>query len=176
MSEQIFENTDQKETASYETFEDFLASVDEPIKALYKKHTDGLNSALEKERNGRKDLERQLKDLLPKAEKGSALEQELAEKVRLLEETDKKYAEVERRARFVEEAGQPNIKCVNVKAAYALAIVENLFKEDGSPKWDDLKKIAPELFKIGSTDAGSNGKRALNNDINSALRDAAFGR
>jgi len=176
MSEQIFENTDTKETPSYETFEDFLASVDEPIKALYKKHTDGLNSALEKERNGRKDLERQLKDLLPKAEKGSALEQELAEKVRLLEETDKKYAEVERRARFVEEAGQANIKCTNTKAAYALAVVENLFKEDGSPKWDDLKKIAPELFKVSSTDAGSTGKRALDNDINAALRSAAFGR
>lgn len=176
MSEQIFENTDQKETPSYETFEDFLASVDEPIKILYKKHTDGLSSALEKERSGRKDLEKQLKELLPKAEKGSALEQELAEKVRLLEETDKKYAEVERRAKFAEEAGQSNVKCVNIKAAYALATVENLFKEDGSPKWDDLKKIAPELFKIGSTDAGSTGKRALDNDINSALRNAAFGR
>ncbi len=176
MSDQVFENTEKTESHSYETFEDFLASVDEPVKVLYKKHTDGLSSALEKERSGRKELEKQLKELLPKAEKGSALEQELAEKVRLLEETDKKYAEVERRAKFAEEAGQSNVKCVNIKAAYALATVENLFKEDGSPKWDDLKKIAPELFKIGSTDAGSTGKRALDNDINSALRNAAFGR
>lgn len=176
MSDQIFENTEPAGSPSYETFEDFLASADEPVKSLYKKHTDGLNSALEKERAGRKDLEKQLKELLPKAEKGSALELELAEKVRLLEETDKKYAEVERRAKFAEEAGQPNIRCVNVKAAYALATVENMFKEDGSPMWDAIRKTAPELFKLGSTDAGSTGKRALDNDINSALRSAAFGR
>ena len=176
MSDQVSTNDTQTQEPSYETFEDFLATVKEPIKELYKKHTDGLSSALDKERTGRKDLEKQLKDLLPKAEKGSELERELTEKVKLLEEADRKYAEVERRAKFAEEASQPSIKCINAKAAYALATIEGLFKSDGSPKWDELKKLAPELFKIGGTDAGSSGKRALESDINTALREAAFGR
>lgn len=175
MSDQIFENKEQQEP-SYETFEDYLATVNEPIKELYKKHTDGLSSALDKERANRRDLEKQIKDLLPKADKGSELEKELTEKVKLLEEADKRYAEVERRAKFAEEASQPNIKCTNAKAAYALATIEGLFKPDGSPKWDELKKLAPELFKLGGTDAGSGGKRVTDSDINTALREAAFGR
>jgi len=167
------ENTTGK-TASYETFEDFLNTADDAVKELYKKHTDGLNSALDKERTSRKDLEKQMKDLLPKAEKGSELERELAEKVRLLEEADKKYSEIERRAKFAEEASSE--KCVNTKAAYALAATEGLFNENGTVKWKELKTLAPELFKLSGTDAGSTGKRALDNDINAALRQAALGR
>ena len=167
------ENTAGK-TASYETFEDFLATTDDTIKELYKNHTSGLSSALEKERSNRKDLEKQMKDLLLKAEKGSVLEKELAEKVKLLEEADKKYTEAERRAKFVEEASRE--KCTNAKAAYALAVIENLFSEDGSVKWKDLKNLAPELFKFSGTDAGSVGRQALDSDINAALRQAALGR
>lgn len=164
------------ENSSYETFEEYLATTDNNVRDLYNKHVNGLTSALEKERGSRKDLEKQMRDLLPKVEKGSVIEKELAEKVRLLEEADRKYLEVAKKAKFAEEANLPQIKCTNIKAAYALATVEDLFEDDGSPKWEDIKKIAPELFKTGGTDAGSISKREVQNDINVALRQAAFRR
>lgn len=174
MSDTNNSNNDAK--SQYETFDDFLASVDEPIRNLYEKHTSGLISALDKERSSRKELEKQMKELLPKAEKGSTLEKELAERVRELEESEKKYVEIERKARFAEEANSANIKCTNVKAAYALATLENLFEENGAPKWNEIRKFAPELFKISGTDAGSTNSNTLTGDVNAAIRQAAFGR
>lgn len=167
---------DNKGTTSFGTFEEYLATTDEPIQELYRKHTSGLTSALDKERGARKGLEQQMKELLPKAEKGSELEKALTEKIKELEDTSKKFVDAERRAKFAETANSPKVGCTNIKAAYTLAAAEGLFDEDENPKWDDLKKLAPELFKTSGTDGGNHGDPILDNDINAAIRRAAKGR
>ena len=42
-------------------------------------------------------------------------------------ELQSKLEQSERRATFAEEAQRPEIGCLNAKAAYALAVAENLF-------------------------------------------------
>jgi predicted nuclease with TOPRIM domain len=155
------------QTTDAKDFESWLDGQDDKVKELYQTHTSGLKSALEKERGERKDLSDQLKELLPKAEKGSELEKQLTETVGKLEAAEK-------RASFVEQAIKPEIGCVNVKAAYALALADDLFDKHGDPDWDELKKSAPELFrKAGKTDGGAGGDKTPGNDINAAIRRAA---
>lgn len=158
----------ETQTTQPETFDAWLEKQDNKVKELYKSHTHGLTSALEKEREEKKTLSTQLKELLPKAEKGSELEKQLSE-------TLGKMEAAERRAIFAEEAIKPEIGCTNAKAAYALALAENLFDSRGNPKWAEIKQTAPELFrKPGSTDGGAGGgKSPTPNDINAAIRRAA---
>lgn len=157
----------QNQAKTFETFDAFIEKQDTKVKELYEKHTSGLKSALEKERDEKRDLSKQLKDLLPKAEKGSELEKQLSE-------TLTKFEAAERRASFAEDAIKPEIGCVNIKAAYALAVADNLFDRQGKPDWMEIKRVAPELFrKAGSTDGGAGGKSEPINDINAAIRKAA---
>jgi hypothetical protein len=150
-----------------ETFEAWLEKQDDKIKGLYESHTNGLKSALSAERDTNKTLSGQLKELLPKAEKGRELEKQLTETVNKMEAA-------ERRAQFAEEAIKPEIGCTNVKAAYALALADSLFDSRGNPKWAEIKTAAPELFrKAGSTDGGAGSKTSPATDINTAIRRAA---
>ena len=154
------------ETNQPEDFEAWLEKQDDKVKELYKTHTSGLKSALEKERDEKKMLSGQLKELLPKAEKGSELEIKLSETLTKMEAAEK-------RASFVEQAIKPEIGCVNVKAAYALALADDLFDKNGKPDWNSIKQTAPELFrKAGSTDGGAGGDTPPVNDINAAIRRA----
>jgi hypothetical protein len=155
------------QTTDAKDFESWLDGQDDKVKELYQTHTSGLKSALEKERGERKDLSDQLKELLPKAEKGSELEKQLTETVGKLEAAEK-------RASFVEQAIKPEIGCVNVKAAYALALADDFFDKTGSPNWEDIKKAAPELFrKPGSTDGGAGNTSQLRDDLVTATKRAA---
>jgi len=161
------EQTQDGKSSQYETFEAYLDKQPQEVKELYQKDIHGLKTALEAERGNSKTLSGQLKELLPKAEKGSELEKQLSE-------TLGKMEAAERRAGFAEEAIKPEIGCSNVKAAYALALADNLFDSRGNPKWAEIKQAAPELFrKAGSTDGGAGGKTPPVNDINSAIRRAA---
>jgi len=115
----------------------------------------------------KKTLSAQLKELLPKAEKGSELEAQLTETVSKLESA-------ERRAAFAEQAIKPEVSCSNVKAAYALALADNLFDKDGNPDWTTIKQTAPELFrKPSSTDGGAGNRQPPKEDIYTAAMRAA---
>lgn len=174
------EANDNGSKAQYENFEQFLATVDEGVKELYNSHTAGLKKALDEEREGRrsiaeqaKQLAGQVKELMPKAEKGSELESKLGETLKQLEDAEMRYLETQKRAGFTEQAITPEIGCSNIKAAYAIATSENLFNDKGQADWAMLKKLAPELFKVVPvTNAGVQTK-VLNNEINSQLRKAA---
>lgn len=161
--------------SKYGTFEEYLATLDKPVKDLYEQHTHGLKTALEKEREDRKKLKESFDSLKSAAEKGSELEGKLRDATKLLEEADARYQEVERRANFTEQAIKPEIGCTNVRAAYALAVSENLFDSKQNPDWKSIKSAAPELFKSGKfTDAGKNNKSNISDfDMNAALRRAA---
>lgn len=165
------EVSEQKQ--SFESFEQFVETLDEPVKELYSSHISGLKNALDGERENRRKLSEQVKSLTPAVEKGSELEKKLAETAKLLDEAERRSVEYNRRATFAEQAIRPGVNCANVKAAYALAVSENLFTEDGSPKWKELQKLAPELFRFSKQTNAGNPNEAVSNDINAAIRRAA---
>jgi small-conductance mechanosensitive channel len=138
------ENTNNNEQATNqqganETFETWLEKQDEAVKKLYESHTVKLTNTVKATREERDALARQLKDVLPKVEKGSEAEKSLTDTLSKLEQA-------ERRAAFAEEASKPEIGCSNPKAAYLLAQADNLFDRKGNPDWAAIKAAAPELF------------------------------
>lgn len=129
-------------------FDEFIKTQPEEVRKAFEKNTQGLKSALGSEREQRGALEKQVKELAAKADKGSELEKSLNELTAKLESSD-------RHSTFVEEAVKPEIGCTNIKAAYALAVSEELFDKRGNVNWDALRKEAPELFgKPGDGGAG----------------------
>jgi len=131
-------------------FDTWLGEQPEHVKKGYEGKTSGLHSALQTERDQRKDFAKQLKDAQSKAEKGSELEKALGE-------TSTRLEQAEQRAAFYEDAIKPEIGCTNVKAAFLVASADNLFKRSGEPDWTAIKAAAPELFgrKVPPGNAGS---------------------
>lgn len=133
------------------SFDEWIGKQTDEVKALYQSHVTGLQNTVKATRDERDALSKQIKDLLPKAEKGSEMEKSLTE-------FGAKLEAAERRAAFAEEAGKPEIGCRNPKAAYALAMADNLFDRRGNPDWSAIKSAAPELFgKAGTTGHAGNG-------------------
>lgn len=166
-------STEPDPTDQPETFDTWLEAQPEDVKTkvaeLYNKNVSGLKSALQSERDEKKGLSTQLKELLPKAEKGSELEKQLTEMAN-------KAESAERRALFAEEAIQPEIGCRNIKAAYAIAIAEELFDKRGNPEWERIKTAAPELFGTANANAnagaGTNRNQPVKKDMNAFIREA----
>jgi hypothetical protein len=159
----------QQEGEKPTSFEAWMEKQDEQTKALYEQHISGLKNTVKSTRQERDDFAREIKELLPKAEKGSEFEKNLTETLKKLEAT-------ERRATFVEEAVKPGIDCRNPKAAYALAVTIDAFDKLGNPDWALLKQEAPELFgKLTPPAHGGSGTDSppQANDINSMIRRAA---
>ena len=121
------------------TWENWIETQPDDVKALYQAHTTGLHNAVKATREERDAIRRQLEEVLPKAEKGSELERSLTENITRLEQA-------ERRANFLESAVSPEIGCRNPRAAWAIANSENLFDRKGQPDWNAIKATAPELF------------------------------
>ncbi len=144
-------STDTNTTAANDlpaNFDEWIGKQPDNVKALYTQHVTGLQNTVKATREERDTLRTQLKDLLPKAEKGSELEKSLTESLSKLELA-------ERRAAFVEDAVKPEIGCRNPKAAFLLAQADNLFDRRGSPDWAAIKAAAPELFGAPRVDANA---------------------
>lgn len=173
MPEQTTQSTDQNATPPQgempSNWDDALKGLPEPLQNLYNTHVSGLQNTVRATRQERDDLAKQIKDLLPKVEKGSELETRLTE-------FSSKLEAAERRAAFVEDAVKPEIGCRNPKAAYALAQAENLFTRNGSPDWNAIKAAAPELFGGRSVEANAGagtGGTPPKPDMNTWIRTAA---
>ena len=123
-------NNTETQTTPDVTFEGWLEQQDEQIRSLYEAHTAKLTNAVRATRQERDDLAKQLKDLLPKAEKGSELEKSLADALGRIEQA-------ERRAAFAEEAVKPEIGCRNPRAAYLLAQADTF--DPGQPTGCDQR-------------------------------------
>jgi hypothetical protein len=119
------------------TFDAWLATVDDGVKGLIDGHVKGLRTALESERGGRKDLEKQVRDLAKVAEKDSDAQKRLTEIADKLSETD-------RRAAFYEAAHAVGV--TNLKLAYTVAVQDEMFDRHGNPNMERLKQAYPELF------------------------------
>lgn len=159
----------QQQSATPESWEQYLESQPEPVKALYAQHVNGLQNAVKATRQERDDLAKQVKDLLPKVEKGSELEKSLNEFTSKLEVA-------ERRAVFAEEAARPEIGCTNPKLAWTLAQADGLFDRKGMPDWNAIKTAAPELFRkpaaSGNAGAGTGNNPAPGATMDQIIRGA----
>lgn len=118
-------------------WEDWLAQQSDDIKTLIDGHTTGLKSALQSERGTRSQLERQLRDMQAKAEKGSDLERQLGE-------INSQLAQENTRGEFYEAAHAAG--ATNLRAAYLLAKADGLIDEKGKFRMDDIKARYPEFF------------------------------
>lgn len=128
------------ESKSFATFGDWFNSLDDNGKALAgpaKEHFDRVHQTLRTVRDERDEFQKQLKIATSKLKEGSE------ERV-TLEELSANLDKANQRADFYEEA--PSHKCLNSKAAYALAVSADLIDAKKGVDWKGLAEIAPELF------------------------------
>lgn len=166
------ENTSNEEGTQEEplTFDGWLGEQPEEVKALLDGHTEGLKSALKSERGSRKDLEKQLRDLAAKAEKGSEAQKELAG-------IADKLGEADRKADFYEAAHAAGV--TNLKLAYVVASQDEMFDRRGRVNFDTLKTQYPELFGVkpaptkGNAGSGTNTEPTPAENMNTFIRRSA---
>ena len=140
----------------------------ETVNGLLAAHVGKLEKALSSERETRKDLEKQVRDLASKAEKGSDSQKQLEELANNLEEAGRK-------SNFYEEAHKAGVS--NLKLAFVVATQDDLFDKRGNVDFEQMKESYPELFgakKVPDGNAGSgNGKTPDGKSMNAFIRKAA---
>jgi hypothetical protein len=151
------------------TFDAWHSTLPDDQKGLIEEHTKGLKNALDSERGSRKDLEKQLRDMARKAEKGSEAETQLTKMADDLQTAD-------RRADFYESAHAAGVK--NLKLAFTVASTDEMFDKRGQVNFDEMKKKYPELFGSTTTPRGDGGSGTHNgnppdNDMNLRIRRGA---
>ena len=151
------------------TFDSWLEKQDETVKGLLEGHTKGLRSALESERGTRKDLEKQVRDLASKAEKGSEAEKQLTGLADQIAKADQKVE-------FFDAAHKVGV--TNLKLAYTVAVTDDLFDKKGNVDFGKLKTSYPELFGAkktpnGNAGEGTEGNTNVASDMNARIRRAA---
>lgn len=119
------------------TFESWLGQQGDDVKGLVSSHIGGLTSALDSERNQRKDLEKALKAATSQAKTG---EEALAQ----LQELQAKYEESARKNAFVTSAIKSGVNSPDL--AWLAAKQLDAFKRNGEPDWEHLKEHYPALF------------------------------
>jgi len=147
------------------TFDGWIATQDEPVKQLVSARFLALESTVKATRDERDTFKQQLKELLPKAEKGSELEKSL-------NDISTKLEQAERRAAFLEDAVRPEIQCRNPRAAWTLASAQGLFDKKDRPDWTAIKAEAPELF--GPLTANANAGAGTGKPVPTAKNMNAF--
>lgn len=125
------------------TWEEVLATLTPEVKALYEGHTQKLQNTVHATREERDALKVTLDELTKALGKNDP-----AEAKRLLSEMQQQMVQAVQKAGFMEEAIQPEIGCVNPRAAYMIAVVEGAFSDKGKVDWAKVRLAAPELFKV----------------------------
>lgn len=165
------ENNNQGDPETFDTFEDWYNSLSEDQKKVVgpgKAHFDTVYSTLSTVRDERDDFNQKWRDAIKQLK-------DSPEKQKLQEALD----ETERRANFYETA--TDNKCLNIKAAYALAKSQELFDKKGNPNWAELQKQAPELFgekkrelpRKGNAGSGTSGRTPASSTMNDWIRKSA---
>jgi hypothetical protein len=144
--------TPDGEGAQPVTFEAVYKALPDTQRGAIDGHITGLKSALADERNGRKALEKQLRDLSRQAEDGSALKAQLD---KLAEE----QASTTAKATFFEAAHEAQVK--NLRLAWLAATDYGLVDtKTGAADFAKLKAMAPELFTQKPQPQGNAGNGA----------------
>ena len=119
-------------------FEKWMEDQPEDVKTMFEEHVTGLRSALQSERDGRKEDLKKLRELEKQAESGSELSKQL-------DEMTNSMKEMELRTKFVESASGAGVKANMIKAAYLTAKADGLVSED-KINFDGLKTSYPDFF------------------------------
>lgn len=135
------------------TFDSWLASQDETVKKLIEGNVSGLKTALVTELESRKGLEKQVRDLAGKAEKGSEAEKQLTTLADQINQADQ-------RTEFYEAAHTAGV--TNLKLAYLVAKEEDLFNKHGQVDFKTMRERFPELFGAGQAKAKGNAGSGTN--------------
>ena len=139
------------------TFDAVYRALAETQRGAIDNHIGGLKSALADERNGRKALEKQLRDLSKQAEDGSALKAQLD---KLAEE----QASTTAKATFFEAAHEAQVK--NLRLAWLAAQEYGLIDaKTGEADFAKLKQAAPELFTVKPAPQGNAGNGATQTGV-----------
>lgn len=134
------------------TFDTVYKALEPVQKGAIDGHITGLKSALADERNGRKELEKQLRALSKTAEEGSAIRAQLD---KLAEE----QAGTTARAMFFEAAHDAQVK--NLRLAWLAAQEYGLVDaKTGEADFTKLRQMAPELFTVKPAPQGNAGNGA----------------
>ena len=141
----------------------------EEIKTMLAGWESGLKNALQSERKTRQDLEKQVREMAGKADKGSQAQTELTQLA-------DKIAEADRRADFFEAAHAAGAK--NLKLAFLVATTDDLFDRRGQVNFETMKAQYPELFEGGAKpprgDAGAGANsQPSGHSMNDFIRTAA---
>lgn len=128
------EGENGQKALSYETW---VKDQPEDIKNMLTGWERGLKTALTDERDARKNLEKQVRELAGKAEKGSEAEKQLNQLADQITESD-------RRSDFYEAAHAAGV--TNLKLAYLVASNDDLFDKRGMVNFETMKGTYPELF------------------------------
>ena len=157
-------------TETPESFEKWLVDQPEAVKELFDSHIDGLKSALDSERSGRKELEKQLKNLSKQAGEGSELKTQIDKLTTEMQQSDS-------RAVFYEGAHEAGVK--NLKLAWIAAKEYDVQDRNGNVDFAKLKSFVPELFAtqtkvVPPANAGNGANQApvAQPDMNMFLRRA----
>ena len=148
------------------TFDAWFEKQDEKVKGLLDGHTRSLKSALDSERGTRKDLEKQVRELASKADKGSAAETQLTALADKMSEADKKVE-------FFDAAHKVGV--TNLKLAYITAVTDDMFDKKGNVDFVKMKTAYPELFGTskkapGNAGEGTEGNTNVAADMNARIR------
>jgi hypothetical protein len=162
----------QQDKQAPASWDDFLKAQPEDVRKLYDTHTSGLRSALQSEREARKQETAQLaKELREAATRVQGEHQ------KQLQETAARLEITERRAEFYEESVRPEIGCGNPKLAWLAAQEIGAVDQKGRTNWEALKSSFPELFKVrvspGNAGAGTGTALPQQNTMNDLIRRAA---
>lgn len=165
---------DTQDTTDSFDFDTWLGEQPEHVRKGYESKTQGLHSALEKERTTAKDLSKEMKRLSGLAEKGS-------EAQKALDEMSTRLERAERERDFIREASKPEIGCLDPDTAFLVATAKDLFKRSGEPDWTAIKQASPALFGTrtktppGNAGSGNGSPPAQKVGMNEWIRQAARG-
>jgi hypothetical protein len=155
------------QTQSWETW---LEAQGPEMVALYEEHVGGLRSALQSERQQRREFERQLREAAGQLEQGSQARARLEEMAGGLEQQ-------ERRAEFYELAHAAGV--TNLRLAWlAVQQDESLTDRRGMVNMTRLQESYPELFGVarrgpGNAGAGTGSQTPKGGGMNEFIRRAA---
>ncbi len=159
----------QQQQQTPKDFESWLAAKgDDNARALYQQHIAGLQNTVTATREERDALNNRIKGIM-KTLDGKEPEKAKSEMERL--STD--LQEANRKIEFLQDAGKPEIECLDANLAWLLATSKGLFRANGSPDWSAIRKEAPRLFgkpviEIGAgagTGSGAGGKTNMDDWI-----------
>lgn len=172
----VVETTDTQTAAdtttaeAVENFDTWISKQPETVRNSFDTHVDGLKSALKSERDERKTLEKQLRDLSKSAETGSEFKVQVDKLANDLQESDNK-------ATFYSEAHDAGVK--NLKLAWVAAREFGAIDRYGKVDISKLRINAPEVFttpRLATPPAnagnGANQDGVTKPDMNSFMRGA----